>query len=163
MLLLLHPPLSFSLSWQSKLEEYNEQLELKRRDIAKVHEREKALAAAFQASLGEDNKFEEFLTKVFKKRIKRVKKKEQTENEGEQKKLSVIVWSCVSLLCVLYNPNVCSQKRRRTVMKTQMKTMTGMMMMMITKATWRREEFLWMTAFALQVSTVVDEVLKSFT
>ncbi|XP_067430871.1 cilia- and flagella-associated protein 44 [Thunnus thynnus] len=68
----------------SKLEEYNEQLELKRRDIAKVHEREKALAAAFQASLGEDNKFEEFLTKVFKKRIKRVKKKEQTENEEEE-------------------------------------------------------------------------------
>ncbi|XP_042365640.1 cilia- and flagella-associated protein 44 [Plectropomus leopardus] len=69
----------------SKLEECNEQLELKRGDIAKLQEKEKALTAAFQASLGEGNKFEEFLTKVFKKKIKRVKKKEQTGNEGEKK------------------------------------------------------------------------------
>lgn len=79
---LLHLLLSFSLSPQSKVEECNEQLELKRRDIAKVQEREKTLAAAFQASLGEENKFEEFLTKVFRKRIKRVKKKEPTGDEG---------------------------------------------------------------------------------
>lgn len=58
---------------------------MKRRDIAKLQEREKALTAAFQASLGENNKYEEFLTKVFKKKIKRVKKKEQTGNEGEGK------------------------------------------------------------------------------
>ncbi|XP_053196505.1 cilia- and flagella-associated protein 44 [Scomber japonicus] len=68
----------------SKVEECNEQLELKRRDIAKVQEREKTLAAAFQASLGEENKFEEFLTKVFRKRIKRVKKKEPTGDEEEE-------------------------------------------------------------------------------
>ncbi|XP_039856211.1 cilia- and flagella-associated protein 44 isoform X2 [Simochromis diagramma] len=67
----------------SKLGECNEQLEMKRRDIAKLQEREKALTAAFQASLGENNKYEEFLTKVFKKKIKRVKKKEQTGNEEE--------------------------------------------------------------------------------
>ncbi|KAM7369353.1 hypothetical protein PAMP_013627 [Pampus punctatissimus] len=67
----------------SKLEECNEQLEVKRRDIAKLQEREKTLAAAFKASLGEDNKFEEFLTKVFKK-IKRVIKKERTGNEEEE-------------------------------------------------------------------------------
>lgn len=70
---------------QSKLGECNEQLEMKRRDIAKLQEREMALTAAFQASLGENNKYEEFLTKVFKKKIKRVKKKEQTGNEGEGK------------------------------------------------------------------------------
>nr|XP_024659041.1 cilia- and flagella-associated protein 44 isoform X2 [Maylandia zebra] len=68
----------------SKLGECNEQLEMKRRDIAKLQEREKALTAAFQASLGENNKYEEFLTKVFKKKIKRVKKKEQTGNEEEE-------------------------------------------------------------------------------
>ncbi|XP_044029955.1 cilia- and flagella-associated protein 44 [Siniperca chuatsi] len=66
-----------------KLEECTEQLELKREDIAKLQERERALMAAFQASLGEENKFEEFLTKVFKKKIKRVKK-EQTGNEEEE-------------------------------------------------------------------------------
>ncbi|XP_032395282.1 cilia- and flagella-associated protein 44 [Etheostoma spectabile] len=63
----------------SKLEVYNEQLELKRGDIAKLQEREKALVAAFHASLGEENKFEVFLTKVFKKKIKRVKETEQNE------------------------------------------------------------------------------------
>ncbi|XP_050928726.1 cilia- and flagella-associated protein 44 [Lates calcarifer] len=68
----------------SKLEECSEQLELKQRDIAKLQEREKALITAFQASLGENNKCEEFLTKVFKKKIKRVKKKEQTGDEEEE-------------------------------------------------------------------------------
>uniref|UniRef100_A0A8D0ARD3 Cilia- and flagella-associated protein 44 n=1 Tax=Sander lucioperca TaxID=283035 RepID=A0A8D0ARD3_SANLU len=63
---------------------YNEQLELKRGDIAKLQEREKALIAAFHASLGEENKFEDFLTKVFKKKIKRVKKKEQAEGGEEE-------------------------------------------------------------------------------
>lgn len=53
------------------------------RDIAKLQEREKALTAAFQASLGENNKFEEFLTKVFKKKVKRAKKKDQTGDKGE--------------------------------------------------------------------------------
>ncbi|KAM9338379.1 cilia- and flagella-associated protein 44 [Symphorus nematophorus] len=71
-------------SIMSQLEECKEQLELKRADIAKLQEREKALAAAFQASLGEDNQFAEFLTKVFKKKIKRVKKKEPTADEEEE-------------------------------------------------------------------------------
>ncbi|KAM7393288.1 hypothetical protein PAMA_008099 [Pampus argenteus] len=83
----------------SKLDECNEQLELKRRDIAKLQEREKALAAAFKASLGEDNKFEEFLTKVFKK-IKRVNKKKQTGNEDQWKLLNLtsveFLQSCLS-------------------------------------------------------------------
>ncbi|XP_056259641.1 cilia- and flagella-associated protein 44 [Seriola aureovittata] len=68
----------------SELEECKEQLELKQRDIVKLQEREKALTTTFQASLGEDNKFEEFLTRVFKKKIKRVKKKEQTGSEEEE-------------------------------------------------------------------------------
>ncbi|XP_033981538.1 cilia- and flagella-associated protein 44 isoform X1 [Trematomus bernacchii] len=72
------------ISITSKLKEYNEQLEVKRADIVKLQEREKALHAAFHASLGEENKFEEFLTKVFKKKIKRVKKKEPTGNEEEE-------------------------------------------------------------------------------
>ncbi|KAM9323043.1 cilia- and flagella-associated protein 44 [Pholidichthys leucotaenia] len=66
-----------------KLAECNDQLEQKKSVITKLQDRENALTAVFQASLGEDNKFEEFLTKVFKKKIKRVKKKEQTRNEEE--------------------------------------------------------------------------------
>ncbi|XP_029301209.1 cilia- and flagella-associated protein 44 [Cottoperca gobio] len=71
------------ISITSKLEECNEQQELKRGETAKLQERARALIAAFNASLGEDNKFEEFLTKVFMKNIKRVKK-QQTGNEEEE-------------------------------------------------------------------------------
>ncbi|KAM6975484.1 cilia- and flagella-associated protein 44-like [Tautogolabrus adspersus] len=68
----------------SMLEEFNEQLALKQADIARLQEREKALFSAFQASLGLENKFEDFLTKVFKKKVKRVKKKEPMEEEEEE-------------------------------------------------------------------------------
>ena len=51
----------------------------KRKDIDRLTEKEKALYANFQASLGENNKFAEFLNKVFKKKIKRAKKKAQNE------------------------------------------------------------------------------------
>lgn len=50
-------------------------MEAKRRDIDRLQDREKALIASFQASLGENNKFADFLMKVFKKKIKRAKKK----------------------------------------------------------------------------------------
>lgn len=50
--------------------------------MAELQERERALPAALQASL-DKNKFEEFLTRVFRKKIKRVKKKERTGVEGE--------------------------------------------------------------------------------
>ncbi|XP_031440333.1 cilia- and flagella-associated protein 44 [Clupea harengus] len=66
-----------------KLQEFKKQLELKRRDINKLQERERANAATFQASLGDNNKFAEFLTCVFKKKIKRVKKKEKTGDVEE--------------------------------------------------------------------------------
>lgn len=73
-----------SLPQQSKLEECKEKLGLERAEIAKVQARESALTAAFHASVGE-NKFEDFLTKVFKKKIKRVHKTEQRGEEGERK------------------------------------------------------------------------------
>ncbi|XP_054829046.1 cilia- and flagella-associated protein 44 isoform X2 [Eublepharis macularius] len=68
---------------QSKLNSCFEQMEDKKLEIAKLQEREKALYATFQASLGENNKFAGFLTKVLKKKIKRVKKKE-VEGEGDE-------------------------------------------------------------------------------
>lgn len=73
---------SSHLSPQSKLEECKQALELKRRDISKLQERERAIAATFQASLGENNKFADFLNRVFKKKIKRVKKKEKAGDDG---------------------------------------------------------------------------------
>ncbi|XP_036972430.1 cilia- and flagella-associated protein 44 [Acanthopagrus latus] len=68
-----------------KLEECNEELELMQEEIVKLEKRKKTLNSAFEALLGLENKFEEELTKIFKKKIKRVKKSEQTESkEGEE-------------------------------------------------------------------------------
>ncbi|XP_077198104.1 cilia- and flagella-associated protein 44 isoform X2 [Paroedura picta] len=68
---------------QNKLNNYFEQIEDKKSEIGKLQDREKALYATFQASLGENNTFAGFLTKVLKKKIKRVKKKE-VEGEGDE-------------------------------------------------------------------------------
>ncbi|XP_057211014.1 cilia- and flagella-associated protein 44 [Triplophysa rosa] len=66
----------------AKMREYKHQMEVKKREIHKLQGKEKTIAAAFQNSLGENNKFEEFLTRVFKKKIKRVKKKETSGSKG---------------------------------------------------------------------------------
>ncbi|KAJ6662253.1 hypothetical protein lerEdw1_012416 [Lerista edwardsae] len=68
---------------QLKLSSYLAQIEEKKAEIVKLQDREKALYATFQASLGENNKFATFLTKVLKKKIKRVKKK-IVEGEGDE-------------------------------------------------------------------------------
>ena len=57
-----------------------QKLEGKKKDIEKLQEKEKALHGTFVTSLGE-TKFLDYLTKVFKKKIKRSKKK-VTEGEG---------------------------------------------------------------------------------
>lgn len=65
------------------MSECKHQIEVKRSEIVKLQDEEKTIATSFQTSLGENNKFEEFLTKVFKRKIKRVKKKEARGSEGE--------------------------------------------------------------------------------
>ncbi|XP_076869601.1 cilia- and flagella-associated protein 44 isoform X2 [Brachyhypopomus gauderio] len=64
-----------------KLEECKQQLEVKQRDIAKLQERERGVASSFQTSLEENNTFADFLTRVFRKKIKR--KKDKTDGEEE--------------------------------------------------------------------------------
>ncbi|KAI2652935.1 Cilia- and flagella-associated protein 44 [Labeo rohita] len=68
---------------RAKMHDCKKQMELKKRDILRLQGKEKTIAATFQASLGENNKFEEFLTRVFKKKIKRTKKKETHGREGD--------------------------------------------------------------------------------
>ncbi|KAM6141028.1 LOW QUALITY PROTEIN: cilia- and flagella-associated protein 44 [Pterocles gutturalis] len=75
---------------QSKLNSYLAQMEDRKCEIAKLQECEKALYANFQASLGENNEFAHFLTKVLKKKIKCMENKEvgreadeEDENEEE--------------------------------------------------------------------------------
>ncbi|KAJ8316119.1 hypothetical protein KUTeg_006133 [Tegillarca granosa] len=55
-------------------------LDSKKKEIEKLQEKERQLYATFMHSLGDNNKFGDYLTKVFKKRIKRAKKK---TTEGE--------------------------------------------------------------------------------
>ncbi|KAJ8413173.1 hypothetical protein AAFF_G00091690 [Aldrovandia affinis] len=68
----------------AKWEECKKQLEVRQQSVVKLQQREKTLHASFQASLGDNNKFADYLTKVFKKKVKRVKKKEKTGEEEEQ-------------------------------------------------------------------------------
>nr|CAB3230210.1 WD repeat-containing protein 52-like [Phallusia mammillata] len=63
-------------------------LESKKRDIERLVDREKALYASFTSSLGDNNKFADFLNKVFKKKIKRAKKKIVQEGEEEDSDMS---------------------------------------------------------------------------
>ncbi|XP_045041713.2 cilia- and flagella-associated protein 44 isoform X2 [Desmodus rotundus] len=61
---------------QWKISETLKEMDEKKNEIIRLQDQEKALYAGFQAALGENNKFANFLMKVLKKRIKRVKKKE---------------------------------------------------------------------------------------
>uniref|UniRef100_A0A803J8E9 Cilia- and flagella-associated protein 44 n=1 Tax=Xenopus tropicalis TaxID=8364 RepID=A0A803J8E9_XENTR len=67
-----------------RLEDSMQQLDTKKREIGRLQEKEKAIHSAFQASLGENNKLATFLSKVFRKKIKRTKKKEEQAAEDEE-------------------------------------------------------------------------------
>ncbi|NXO71888.1 CFA44 protein, partial [Phainopepla nitens] len=74
---------------QSKLKSYLVQMEDRKCEIVMLQEREKALYASFEASLGEDNKFADFLTDLLKKKVEYVEKEEagreaDEENENEE-------------------------------------------------------------------------------
>ena len=64
----------------SQIEEIEDKLSSKKMSMEELQENEKLLYDSFTEQLGENNKFADFLTKVFKKKIKRVKK--ATEMEG---------------------------------------------------------------------------------
>lgn len=57
---------------------------MKQAEVTKVQDKERTLNEAFQETVA-DNQFEEFLTKVFKKMVKRDKKKEQEGGGGGRK------------------------------------------------------------------------------
>ncbi|NWW30986.1 CFA44 protein, partial [Panurus biarmicus] len=74
---------------QSKLKSYLAQMEDRNGEIVMLQEREKALYASFEASLGENNEFADFLTSILKKEVECVEKEvgreadEETKNEEE--------------------------------------------------------------------------------
>ncbi|KAJ3069689.1 Cilia- and flagella-associated protein 44 [Podochytrium sp. JEL0797] len=67
-----------------KIKECQERLNEKKLEISEIIANEKELQDEFGATVGENNKYEEFLSKVFKKKIKRTKKKVKTDGEDEE-------------------------------------------------------------------------------
>ncbi len=59
-------------------------LQAQKEEIDRLQERDKALYTTFASTVGDSNKFEAFLMKVFKKKIKRVKKTEQNAGSDEE-------------------------------------------------------------------------------
>ncbi|XP_017587422.1 PREDICTED: cilia- and flagella-associated protein 44 isoform X1 [Corvus brachyrhynchos] len=70
---------------QSKLKSYIAQMEDRKCEIVMLQEREKALYASFEASLGENNEFADFLTDILKKEVEFVGKKEVGREADEEK------------------------------------------------------------------------------
>ncbi|NWU36537.1 CFA44 protein, partial [Hylia prasina] len=68
---------------QSKLKSYLAQIEDRKSEIVMLQEREKALYASFEASLGENNEFADFLTSILKKEVEYVEK-EEAEREADE-------------------------------------------------------------------------------
>ncbi|XP_021372219.1 cilia- and flagella-associated protein 44-like isoform X2 [Mizuhopecten yessoensis] len=68
------------LDMQLKIIDVQGKLEAKKKEIEKLLEKERSLNITFHGSLGDNNKFSDYLSKVFKKKIKRAKKK--TTDEG---------------------------------------------------------------------------------
>ncbi|NXA70710.1 CFA44 protein, partial [Mohoua ochrocephala] len=69
---------------QSQLKSCLAQMEDRKCEIVMLQEREKALYASFEASLGENNEFADFLTDILKKEVEFVEKKEVgREADGE--------------------------------------------------------------------------------
>ncbi|KAJ3035172.1 Cilia- and flagella-associated protein 44, partial [Rhizophlyctis rosea] len=62
-----------------RIKECQEKLNGKKAEIELVIKREKEIQEEFHRALGENNKYEELLTKIFKKKIKRSKKKSKPE------------------------------------------------------------------------------------
>lgn len=55
--------------------EVTNKIEMKKKEIEKLGERDRTLQGQFQGLLGEKNQWADYLTKVYKKKIKRAKKK----------------------------------------------------------------------------------------
>lgn len=64
-----------------QVDECKDLLAIKKEEYDKLQDREKALMQTLSNTIGDNNKFEAFLMKVFKKKIKRVKKKVTEEGQ----------------------------------------------------------------------------------
>lgn len=58
---------------EAKLSEYRDKLAVKKVEIDRIIEEEKIILDEYRHAIGDNNKHEEYLTKVFKRKIKRAK------------------------------------------------------------------------------------------
>merc|ERR1719285_239198 len=66
---------------KSKVHTSKVKLDAKQKELAKLAEREKSVQQDFLVLIGENNKFQDYLTKVFKKKIKRVTQNDKNNDE----------------------------------------------------------------------------------
>lgn len=69
------------LDVQMKLNDVQAKIDSKRKDIEKLDENQKKLTESFQQMIHDETKFGDYLTKVYKKKIKRKKKVEGAEED----------------------------------------------------------------------------------
>ncbi|KAF6034679.1 hypothetical protein EB796_007012 [Bugula neritina] len=69
---------------QTKTLDVTAKIEAKKKDIERLQEKEKALHALFVQSLGDNNKFADYLTKVFKKKIKHSDDESEDESSDDE-------------------------------------------------------------------------------
>ncbi|KAG5463309.1 MAG: hypothetical protein BJ554DRAFT_334, partial [Olpidium bornovanus] len=69
----------------NKINECQEKLTAKKSEVEQVIQREREIQDEFKAAIGEDNKYEELLTKIYRRKIKRAKKKTKNEKSTEGK------------------------------------------------------------------------------
>ncbi|CAG2237888.1 CFAP44 [Mytilus edulis] len=72
------------IDMQNKIVEITNKIEMKKKEIEKMGEKDRALQAQFSVLLGDKNQWAEYLTKVYKKKIKRAKKKVSEDDESEE-------------------------------------------------------------------------------
>ncbi|XP_052060229.1 cilia- and flagella-associated protein 44-like isoform X9 [Mytilus californianus] len=72
------------IDMQNKIVEITNKIEMKKKEIEKMGEKDRALQAQFLVLLGDKNQRAEYLTKVYKKKIKRAKKKVSEDDESEE-------------------------------------------------------------------------------
>ena len=66
---------------KSKVHTSKVKLDAKQKELTKLAEREKSVQQDFLVLIGENNKFQDYLTKVFKKKIKRVTQNDKNNDE----------------------------------------------------------------------------------
>lgn len=116
------------LDMQTKLAEAQLKIDNKRKDLEKLDENYKQLSHTFEHLIHEETKYNDFLKRVYKRKIKRKKKNEgQEEDEGQSIKFKNLFHFSLFHYLVdffLQNPKKNQSSPIRTTRTSMKKTMT---------------------------------------